>query len=161
MEDLRVHFAGSCAPRPGGGRAVKAGRFGLEAAGPVHLVERPAPKLEVGFSWAKAERTEWAVAKLVELGLDLLTPLVADRTIVRPDRDGAVRREGRLRKIAREAAMQSRRPFLPEIGTSQTVEDGPRTLTGIGHRAGRAGRQSDLARDSSRAGRSGRWLVRP
>jgi len=105
------------------GRAVKAGRFGLEAAGPVHLVERPAPKLEVGFSWAKAERTEWAVAKLVELGLDLLTPLVADRTIVRPDRDGTVRREGRLRKIAREAAMQSRRPFLPEIGTSRTVEE--------------------------------------
>jgi 16S rRNA (uracil1498-N3)-methyltransferase len=85
-------------------------------------MQRPLPKLEVGFSWAKAERTEWAVAKLVELGLDLMTPLVADRTVVRPDRNGADRREGRLRKIVREAAMQSRRPFLPEIGTSQTVD---------------------------------------
>jgi 16S rRNA (uracil1498-N3)-methyltransferase len=85
-------------------------------------MERPLPILEVGFSWAKAERTEWAVAKLVELGLDFLTPLMTDRTVVRPDRDGATRREARLRKIVREAAMQSRRPFLPEIGTSQSVD---------------------------------------
>jgi 16S rRNA (uracil1498-N3)-methyltransferase len=59
---------------------------------------------------------------LVELGLDFLTPLMTDRTVVRPDRDGATRREARLRKIVREAAMQSRRPFLPEIGTSQSVD---------------------------------------
>ena len=105
-----------------GGRAAKARRFGLELAGPVHIIEVPSPRLEIGFSWAKAERTEWAVAKLVELGVDLMTPLVADRTVVRPDRDGAARREGRLRKIVREAAMQSRRPLLAEIGTSQTVD---------------------------------------
>ena len=109
--------------RPTGGRAAKAGRFRLEVAGPVHVMQRPLPKLEIGFSWAKTERTEWAVAKLVELGLDLLTPLVADRTVVRPDRAAAVRREGRLRRIAREAAMQSRRLFLPEIGASQTLDE--------------------------------------
>ena len=86
-------------------------------------MQRPLPRLEIGFSWAKTERTEWAVAKLAELGLDLLTPLVADRTVVRPDRAAAVRREGRLRRIAREAAMQSRRPFLPEISTSQTLDE--------------------------------------
>jgi 16S rRNA (uracil1498-N3)-methyltransferase len=101
---------------------LKLGRFGLEPAGPVHHSARPLPVLEVAFSWAKAERTEWAVAKLVELGLDVLTPLVADRTVVRPDRDGATRREARLAKIVREAAMQSRRPFLTQIGTSQTVD---------------------------------------
>ena len=117
-------FTSLAAPaRPrAGGRIAKASRFGLEVAGPVHLMERPLPRLEVGFSWAKAERTEWAVAKLVELGLDLLTPLVADRTVVRPDRDAAAHREGRLRKIVREAAMQSRRPFLPEISASQSVD---------------------------------------
>ena len=117
-------FTSLAAPPRGrlGTRTAKVSRFGLEFAGPVHLMKRPLPKLEVGFSWAKAERTEWAVAKLVELGLDLMTPLVADRTVVRPDRDGADRREGRLRKIVREAAMQSRRPFLPEVGTSQTVD---------------------------------------
>ena len=109
--------------RPTGGRAAKAGRFRLEVAGPVHVMQRPLPKLEIGFSWAKTERTEWAVAKLVELGVELLTPIVADRTVVRPDRAAAVRREGRLRRIAREAAMQSRRLFLPEIGASQTLDE--------------------------------------
>ncbi|MGO9332896.1 MAG: RsmE family RNA methyltransferase [Acidimicrobiales bacterium] len=105
-----------------GGAIDKASRFGLEVAGPVHRMERPLPMLEVGFSWAKAERTEWAVAKLVELGLDLLTPLMTDRTVVRPGWHGTTRREARLHKIVRAAAMQSRRPFLPEIGTSQSVD---------------------------------------
>ncbi len=117
-------FASSVLPRGApGGRAAKAGRFRLEVAGPVHVMQRPLPRLEIAFSWAKTERTEWAVAKLAELGVDLLTPLVADRTVVRPDRAAAVRREGRLRRIAREAAMQSRRPFLPEISTSQTIDE--------------------------------------
>jgi len=78
--------------------------------------------LEIGFSWAKGERTEWAVAKLVELGLDLLTPIVADRTVVRPDPDGVAHREKRLRKLVRQAAAQSRRPFIPEIGVGQTLD---------------------------------------
>ncbi|MGA2529061.1 MAG: RsmE family RNA methyltransferase [Acidimicrobiales bacterium] len=99
------------------------GHFGLEAAGPVLHLEPASPVLEIGFSWAKAERTEWAVAKLVELGLDILTPLVADRTVVRPDRDGAARRTERLQRIVRESAMQSRRPFLPRISESQTVDE--------------------------------------
>jgi len=98
-------------------------RFGLEAAGAIRHAARALPELEIGFSWAKAERTEWAVAKLVELGVDLLTPLVADRTVVRPDRDGARRREERLRKIVREAAMQSRRPRLARIGSTETLDD--------------------------------------
>ena len=105
-----------------GRRATKSSRFGLEAAGPVQVMERASPRLEVAFSWAKAERTEWAVAKMTELGLDLLTPLVADRTVVRPDGDRAAARAGRLGRIVREAAMQSRRPFLPEIGPSQSVD---------------------------------------
>src|SRR5208282_3368088 len=90
--------------------------------GPVQQLDRPWPRLEVAFSWAKADRTEWAVAKLVELGIDRLTPLVADRTVVRPEGGAATRRETRLRRIVRESAMQARRVFLPEISTSQSVD---------------------------------------
>ncbi len=107
--------------RPGR-RSDRGDRFGLEPIGPVQHRQRPLPSLEVGFSWAKGDRTEWAVAKLVELGLDRLTPLVADRTVVRPDRSGAARRLERLRRIVREAAMQSRRPFLPELSGAQSVD---------------------------------------
>jgi len=97
-------------------------RFALAPVGPLQHQARPVPLLEVAFSWAKGDRTEWAVAKLAELGLDRLTPLVADRTVVRPDGKGAVRRDERLRRIVREAAMQSRRLFLPEIAASQSVD---------------------------------------
>ena len=113
---------------PGRGRGSKArgeiqGRFALEAKSAVHRAERSLPEVEIGFSWAKAERTEWAVAKLVELGVDVVTPLVADRTVVRPDADGARRRGGRLSRIMREAAMQSRRPFLARVGAAESFED--------------------------------------
>jgi 16S rRNA (uracil1498-N3)-methyltransferase len=111
------------------GRKAKNRRPGLEVAGPVRHVDRPSPLLEVGFSWAKSDRTEWAVAKLVELGIDLLTPLVADRTVVRPDRAGTTRQE-RLSKIIRESAMQSRRPFLPTIGATQSVDEVIRRASG-------------------------------
>lgn len=97
--------------------------FGLEALGPVHAVSRRLPELEIGFSLAKADRTEWAVAKLVELGVDVLTPIVADRTVVRPDEKSSPRREARLSRIAREAAMQSRRTFLPRIEKPQSFDD--------------------------------------
>ena len=106
----------------GGHEASAAGRFALEITGPLQRQERRPPILEVAFSWAKGDRTEWAVAKLVELGVDRLTPLVADRTVARPDPAGVAKRDERLRRIVREAAMQSRRPFLPEVGVTQSVD---------------------------------------
>ncbi|MGA3352002.1 MAG: RsmE family RNA methyltransferase [Acidimicrobiales bacterium] len=109
--------------RRGPARTQAPAAFGLEAIGPVHRAEPLSPLVEIAFSWAKAERTEWAVAKLVELGVDVLTPLVADRTVVRPDREGTARRTERLRRIVRESAMQSRRPFLPRIGDNQSVDE--------------------------------------
>ncbi|MGA3215354.1 MAG: RsmE family RNA methyltransferase [Acidimicrobiales bacterium] len=115
-------FTVASAMRRSSGRASKETGFGLEGAGPVRHLERALPELEIGFSWAKAERTEWAVAKLVELGVDTLTPLVADRTVVRPDREGTARREARLRRIVREAAMQARRPLLPSLGSSVSLD---------------------------------------
>ncbi len=115
-------FATSRLPRPARTSSGESRLAGLEVAGPVQQLDRPWPRLEVAFSWAKADRTEWAVAKLVELGIDRLTPLVADRTVVRPEGGAATRRETRLRRIVRESAMQARRVFLPEISTSQSVD---------------------------------------
>ncbi len=109
--------------RRSSGHGGRASRVGLEVAGTVHRVQRPLPALEIAVSWAKADRTEWAVAKLVELGVDLITPLVADRTVVRPDRESSARRQDRLRRIVREAAMQSRRPLLPRLGRTESLDE--------------------------------------
>lgn len=112
-----------CAFRGGARRRSREPDFGLEAMGPVRTEARRLPEVEIGFSLAKAERTEWAVAKLVELGIDLLTPMLTDRTVVRPEPRSSARRGTRLSRILREAAMQSRRVFLPRIGSLETLDD--------------------------------------
>jgi len=115
-------FTTSRPPRSPRGNSKQTRPVNIEVVGPVNRSYRPSPSLEIAFSWAKTDRTEWVVAKLVELGIDRLTPLVADRTVVRPAGASAARRQTRLRKIVREAAMQARRPLLPEICTSQSVD---------------------------------------
>ncbi len=75
----------------------------------------PAVRLVLAFSLVKGDRTDWAVAKLAELGTDVIVPLVCERTIVRPDDESAHSRVDRMQRIAREASMQARRVRLPEV----------------------------------------------
>ena len=92
-------------------------RFGarVEPDGPVHRVDRPEPALTVGFALTKGERPEVAVQKLTELGVDRIVPFVAARSVVRWDDERAGRHVERLRRVAREASMQSRRVRLPVV----------------------------------------------
>lgn len=89
--------------------------FALEPDGAVSSTPAALPVLTVGFSLAKGDRTEWAVAKLAELGVDRIVPLVCERTVVRPEDGTGRRRADRLRRIAREAAMQARRLHVPTV----------------------------------------------
>jgi 16S rRNA (uracil1498-N3)-methyltransferase len=87
----------------------------LEEAGPVVEVPRPAPALTVGFALTKGGRPEQVVQKLTELGVDRLVPLVTARSVVRWSAANAAGHLERLRRVAREAAMQSRLAYLPEV----------------------------------------------
>lgn len=89
--------------------------FALEADGPLRSTAAPVPQLTVCLSLLKGERTEWAVEKLTEAGVDEIVPLLCERTVVRPGEQGAGRRQRRLALVARQAAMQSRRLFLPRL----------------------------------------------
>jgi 16S rRNA (uracil1498-N3)-methyltransferase len=91
-----------------GGRA-------LEVAGPIVAEPRPAPPITVAFALVKGERPELVVQKLTELGVDRIVPFVAGRSVVRWDRGRADRQVERWRTIARQAAMQCRRTWLPEV----------------------------------------------
>jgi len=77
---------------------------------------RPIPLLTVAFALVKGERPEWVVQKLTEVGVDVIVPFMADRSVVRWDAGKADHHGARLRRVAREAAMQSRRTWLPEVG---------------------------------------------
>jgi 16S rRNA (uracil1498-N3)-methyltransferase len=97
--------------RPGGGRST----VGLEPEGPVIYEQPPLPAVGVGFVVTKGSRPEWVVQKLTEVGVDRIVPLSSSRSVVRWDSARAERNVDRLRRVAREAAMQSRRSRLPEV----------------------------------------------
>ena len=91
------------------------GARGLEPVGDVAEERAPDPEISVGFALLKGDRPEWVVQKLTELGVDRIVPLRTQRCIVRWEPTKAERQVTRLTKVARAAAMQSRRTRLPVI----------------------------------------------
>jgi 16S rRNA (uracil1498-N3)-methyltransferase len=101
--------------RESGAMTALAGAPGPGGDGSVQFEPPAAPALTVAFAPTKGERPEWVVQKLTELGLDRIVPLVSERSVVRwagTRGQGAV---ARLRRVAREAAGQCRRVWLPEV----------------------------------------------
>jgi 16S rRNA (uracil1498-N3)-methyltransferase len=101
----------------------------LEVEGPIESQPRPAPSVMVAFAPVKGDRPEWVVQKLTELGVDRIVLVRAARTVVRWEGDRAGRATERLRRVAREAAAQCRRTWLPEV-------DGPVDLGDLASRFG-------------------------
>jgi 16S rRNA (uracil1498-N3)-methyltransferase len=113
---LRLRPAAPLTVGDGRGR-WRTARFGptLGDLGAVHEEARPAPPLTVGFALLKGERPELVVQKLTEIGVDRIVLLEADRNVVRWPADRAEHHLTRLRAVAREAAMQSRRAHLVRL----------------------------------------------
>ncbi len=118
---LRLKDGSAISVSDGQGRWCR-GRLGavVEAAGPVVEVGRPTWPIAVAFAPMKAQRPEWIVQKLTELGVDHIIPLRTERSVVRWDADRAGRQTERWVKTIREAAMQSRQVRLP---TFEPVSD--------------------------------------
>ncbi len=88
----------------------------INATSEVFTTVAPSWQLTVAFSPVKGDRPEWTVQKLTEIGIDeivVLAPTV--RSVVRWDRDRSNKNIERLRRVAREAAMQSHRTWLPNV----------------------------------------------
>ena len=115
---LRVRPGDELVVADGDGR-WRACRLGVdgrpEPDGEVQVEVRSEPAVTIAFAVTKGERPELAVQKLTELGVDRIVPFAAERSVVRWDAERAARHTERLRRVAREAAMQSRRPFLPVV----------------------------------------------
>lgn len=95
--------------------APVAGASGIGADGAVQSEPAATPALTVAFAPVKGERPEWVVQKLTELGIDRIVPLVSERSVVRWSGARGKATVERLRRVAREAAAQCRRVWLPEI----------------------------------------------
>ena len=138
--------------------AVDGSTVRLTPAGPVLNEPAPRPPVTVGFSLVKGDRNELVVQKLTELGVDRILPLAAARSVVRWDAERAARGVARLRQVAREAAMQSRRAHLPEVADVAPVAAAAAALrsTGCLCQQGGGGTPS-LRRSALLTGPEGGW----
>jgi len=139
----------------GGWRAARFAGAEPEVAGEPQLAPRPGPAIEVAFALVKGAKPELAVQKLTELGVDRIRPFVAARSVVRWDAARSDSALVRLRRVAREASMQSRRAWLPavdEVASFAAVADDPRAC-----RAERGGAPPSLDRPLILTGPEGGW----
>jgi 16S rRNA (uracil1498-N3)-methyltransferase len=112
----------------------------LRAEGSVveaEVVERteeppPEPRLTVMLAPPKGDRLAWAVQKLTEVGADAIALAETARSVRRWSGDRRSRAGRRLGAVAREAAMQSRRRFLPEVDGPDPWDDALRAAAARG-----------------------------
>ena len=104
-----------CRFRGGRGHGAVAPEQLLGVDGPLSVLPRARPPVTVGFVPAKGDRPEWVVQKLTETGVDRIVVLHSVRSVVRWEGERRARSVERLRRVAREAAAQSRCPWLPDV----------------------------------------------
>jgi len=95
----------------------EAGKRGLSA----QVVERwtaprPMPPVTVVQAIPKSERSELAIELATEAGADRFVAWQAARCVARWDGDRAAKGLRRWRAVARSAARQSRRAYIPDVG---------------------------------------------
>ncbi|BBY90114.1 16S rRNA (uracil(1498)-N(3))-methyltransferase [Mycolicibacterium tokaiense] len=87
------------------------------------LVPAPTPSVTVVQAIPKAERSELAIELATEAGADAFVAWQATRCVARWDGPKADKGLRRWRAVARSAARQSRRAFIPEVdGVASTAE---------------------------------------
>ena len=79
----------------------------------------PSPEMPIQVTIAcglpKGDKLELIAQKATELGMYALIPFEAERSIVKWDAKKASKNQQRLQKIAKEAAEQSHRTYIPQI----------------------------------------------
>jgi 16S rRNA (uracil1498-N3)-methyltransferase len=92
-------------------RTVGRGRVELSVT-QRRYAQPPVPRLVVAQGIAKGDRGELAVQAMTEVGVDGIVPWAAARAVARWKDDRPLQR---WRAVAREAAKQARRAWLPEV----------------------------------------------
>ncbi len=93
------------------------------------LAAGPALDLTLLVSVFKFDRMEWAIEKATELGVAKIVPVIARRTDTHLAK-AAEKRAERWRRIAKEAAQQSRRLDVPEIPDPEKIVDLVQNISG-------------------------------
>jgi 16S rRNA (uracil1498-N3)-methyltransferase len=87
----------------------------LEIDGDVRVLPRREQPITIAFAIPKADRPEWIVQKLTELGVDRMIVVHAERSVVRWDDGRAAKHLVKLRRAVLETMHQCRAVWLPSI----------------------------------------------
>ncbi|MGH3733549.1 MAG: RsmE family RNA methyltransferase [Acidimicrobiales bacterium] len=87
--------------------------------------DEPTPTTTLYLAALKSDHAQWAVAKATELGVARLVPLLTTRSVMKLSGDVREKNLARWRRIAREAAGQSRRTYDLVIEEPLRVSDVP------------------------------------
>ncbi len=152
---LRLRSGDAVVLGDGAGRWRPA-RFGAtpEPVGAVERTDADAPSIGVAFALTKGNKPELVVQKLTELGVDRIVPFRAARSVVHWDGERAAKATERLRAVARSAAMQCHRPWMPIVAD---VTDLAGLLTGPVVLADRVGDPLSLTHPIVLVGPEGGW----
>jgi 16S rRNA (uracil1498-N3)-methyltransferase len=108
----------------------------------VYPVPPPSPAITVVQALAKGDRGELAVEMMTEVGVDAMVAWSASRSVTRWEGARGERSLGKWQAIAREAAKQSRRAWMPSV-------TGPATLDQVAARVAAAACAVVLAADAA------------
>jgi 16S rRNA (uracil1498-N3)-methyltransferase len=91
---------------------------------------RPSPGLTVVQALAKGEHAERAVDLLTEVGVDVIVPWSASRSVVRWEGERGLKARARWQAVADAASKQSRRSWWPQVAPPTTTAEVAALLTG-------------------------------
>jgi 16S rRNA (uracil1498-N3)-methyltransferase len=106
---------------------------------------------------AKGEKMDFVVQKATELGVSRIVPVIAERAVVRVDRERGSTKAERWRRIAQEAARQCGRSDVPFVDEPREWAD---VLRRIGEEPERRGVLLDPEETSLRLGAAARGAAR-
>ena len=87
------------------------------------FINKPAHSVQVVIGMPANERMDWLVEKATELGVDRITPVMTQRSVVRLQGERAIKRLAHWQGIAQAACSQSGRNWLPLIDLPLTLQD--------------------------------------
>lgn len=91
-------------------------------------IPRPEPRITVVQALAKGDRGETAVETMTEIGVDVIVPWSASRSIAQWRADRGDKSLAKWRSAAAEASKQSRRTWWPEVADPATTAQVTRLL---------------------------------
>ncbi|BDG03812.1 16S rRNA (uracil(1498)-N(3))-methyltransferase [Anaeromyxobacter oryzae] len=89
--------------------------FEALALGPRREAPRAGAEIALLFALSKGEKMDLVVQKATELGVAVIAPFAAERSVVRLEAEKGAERAGRWRRIAEEAARQCGRADVPDV----------------------------------------------